>query len=77
MWLAKAQEEQQLETGELVSENREMAGVFNQYFSSVFTIENERLPAPVIAYDCEEPLVEVPMHQRRGCAGEAKTSRPL
>ena len=35
----------QLETGELVSENREMAGVFNQYFSSVFTIEDGRLPA--------------------------------
>ena len=52
----------QLGTGELVSENREMAGVFNQYFSSVFTIEDGRLSAPVIAYDGEEPLVEVPIN---------------
>ena len=46
-------------TGDLVTDKSEMAKVFNQYFSSVFTDEDLSLPAPVILYDGDEPLETV------------------
>ena len=49
--------------GLLVTDNYEIAQVFNQYFSTVFTVENAGLPPPIILYDGEEPLEEISIVQ--------------
>ena len=42
--------------GTLVSDNLAIATKFNEYFSSVFTVEDDNLPPPVIVYDGAAPL---------------------
>ena len=46
----------QSSNGLLITDNLGIAQEFNQYFSSVFTVEDARLPPPVITYDGNEPL---------------------
>lgn len=46
----------QSSNGLLITDSLGIVQEFNQYFSSVFTVEDARLPPPVITYDGGEPL---------------------
>jgi len=46
-------------TGDVLTEEGEMAEEFNSYFASVFTVEDVRAPAPVVVYEGAERLEEV------------------
>jgi len=48
----------QSSNGELVTEKLDIAREFNEYFSSVFTVEQAGLPDPVVVYRGDEPLVD-------------------
>ena len=48
------------DTGSLVTSSVGIAREFNNYFTSVFTVENaENIPAPVLIYDGEDTLDEI------------------
>ena len=47
------------DAGHLVTSNPDIAREFNSYFSSVFTVEDGNIPAPVISYDGEDALRQV------------------
>jgi len=49
--------------GELVTEKLDIAREFNEYFSSVFTVEQNGLPDPVVVYCGDEPLVDAVFSQ--------------
>ena len=49
----------QTAAGDLVTGDAALARVFNEYFCSVFTVEDVDRPVPVISYDGGEPLEEI------------------
>ena len=50
--------------GSLLTAKADIAREFNAYFSSVFTMEGDILPDPVISYNGDDPLAEVSISEQ-------------